>query len=173
MAAIFAFRCSCCGQIHEGSPSYGFKAPDHYASLSEEQKASMGHITSDLCTIKHEEGTDYFIRAVLEVPIHGVSEPFAWGLWVSLSEKSFRRYVETYDDPQEGDGFFGWVCNRVPWYPEGATLATDVVVQRGGKRPLLFLHHGSGDDHPLVVDQRNGISVAKAQEMAEYLNHAA
>jgi hypothetical protein len=38
---------------------------------------------------------------------------------------------------------------------------------------LLFLHHGSGDDHPLVVDQRNGISVAKAQEMAEYLNHAA
>jgi len=45
MAAIFAFKCSCCGRIHEGSPSYGFKAPDHYACLSEEQKAKPGSIT--------------------------------------------------------------------------------------------------------------------------------
>lgn len=173
MAAIFAFTCSCCGKIHEGSPSYGFKAPDHYACLSEEQKAKMGKISSDLCTITHDEGVDYFVRAVLEVPIHGVSEPFTWGLWVSLSEKSFARYVETYDNPVEGDGFFGWVCNRVPWYPSGETLATDVVVRVGGKRPLLFLHHGGANDHPLIVDQRQGITIAKAQEIAEYLAHAA
>ena len=173
MAANFAFKCSSCGEIHEGSPSYGFKAPDHYASLSAEQKEAMGRISSDLCTITHDEHVDYFVRAVLEVPIHGVSEPFTWGLWVSLSEKSFSRYAETYDNPVEGDGFLGWVCNRVPWYPEGETLATDVVVQLDGKRPLLVLHHGSANDHPLILDQRHGISVAKAQEIAEYLNHAA
>lgn len=172
MAAIFAFKCGCCGEIHEGSPSYAFKSPDHYDCLSDEQKQSMGRLGSDLCTITRDGATDYFIRAVLEVPIHGIEEPFMWGVWVSLSEKSFNRYYETFDEPVEGDGFFGWVCNRVPWYPESGSLATDVVVQLGGARPLLRLHHGSADDHPLVVDQQQGISVARAQEIAEYLNHA-
>jgi hypothetical protein len=151
MAAIFAFKCSCCGKIHEGSPSYAFKAPDHYTCLREEQKAAMGYINSDLCTITHEEGTDYFVRAVLEIPIHGIEEPFIWGVWVSLSEKSFKRYVETFDAPVEGDGFFGWVCNAIPWYSPAQTLATDVAVQLGGNRPLLLLHHGSSNDHPLIL----------------------
>ncbi|MFP5409514.1 MAG: DUF2199 domain-containing protein [Gammaproteobacteria bacterium] len=43
MGAIFAFKCSCCGELHEGSPSFAFNAPDQYASLSKEQK---GHTTS-------------------------------------------------------------------------------------------------------------------------------
>ncbi|RQP25226.1 DUF2199 domain-containing protein [Piscinibacter terrae] len=172
MAAIFSFKCSCCGEIHEGSPSYAFKSPDHYHGLTDEQKASMGHLSSDFCTITHDDGTDYFIRAILEVPIHGVEEPFLWGLWASLSEKSFKRYVETYDEPVAGDVFFGWVCNAVPWYPPHASsLAANVVVQVGGQRPLLHLHQANGDAHPLILDQRHGITVAKAQEIAEFLQH--
>ena len=46
--------------------------PDQYACLSEEQREAMGKISSDFCTITHDGGTDHFIRAVLEVPIHGV-----------------------------------------------------------------------------------------------------
>ena len=173
MAGIFAFTCSCCGQVHEGSPSFAFDAPYQYSSLSDEQKASMGRLGSDFCTITHEGQTDYFIRTVLLIPIQGVSEPFMWGVWVSLSEKSFARYRDTYDNPVEGDGFFGWVCNRIPWYPEPeSALAADVLVQLHGRRPLLLLHHGSENDHPLVLDQRDGISIQKAQEIAEYVRHA-
>jgi hypothetical protein len=76
---MFAFKCTCCGEIHEGSPSIGYRMPDQYACLSDEQREAMGTIDSDLCTITHAEGTDYFIRAVLEVPIHGVDDPFLWG----------------------------------------------------------------------------------------------
>src|SRR5215217_4790318 len=117
MATIFTSKCSFCGEIHEGSPSFGFRAPDQYASLSEDQKAKMGTLTEDFCTITHEEGTDHFIRAVLEIPIHGAEEPFLWGVWVSLSEKSFNRYRETYDQPVAGEKFFGWVCNQLSPYP--------------------------------------------------------
>ena len=120
MAAIFAYKCSCCGEVHEGSPSIAYSMPDHYAGLSEEQRESMAELSSDFCTITHDEGTDYFIRAVMEIPIHGVDEPFLWGIWVSLSEKSFERYCETYDSPVAGDGFFGWVCNEIPGYPNKA-----------------------------------------------------
>ena len=169
MAGIFAFKCTCCGSLHEGSPSIAFRAPDQYATLSQEQKAAMGKISSDLCTIRHDEGTDYFIRAILEIPIEGVDEPFLWGVWVSLSEKSFGRYVKTYNEPVEGDGFFGWLCNQLPAYPWEAARPADVLVQLGGQRPIVRLHRVEGD--PLVIDQLNGISVTRAQQIAERSLH--
>lgn len=171
MAAIFAFKCSCCGDIHEGSPSIAFRAPDHYASLSDEQKASIGELSSDFCTITHDDGTDYFVRAVLEVPIHGIEEPFLWGIWVSLSQKSFERYYETYEAPVEGEGFFGWVCNDISVYPYASYRPADVVVQLGGQRPKVILHTGDPEDDQLVMDQTEGISVARAQELAEKAMH--
>jgi hypothetical protein len=171
MAAIFAFKCSNCEEIHEGSPSIGYRMPDPYASLSEEQKATMGELSSDFCTITHEDRTDRFIRAVLEVPIHGIEEPFLWGIWVSLSEKSFDRYVATYDEPVKGDGFFGWVCNAIPDYPYDESRPADVVVQLGGQRPKVILHRGEHDRDPLVIDQARGISIARAQEIAEHVFH--
>ena len=173
MAAIFAFRCSRCGDVHEGSPSIAFSAPDHYASLTDEQKATLGKLSSDFCTITHERGTDYFIRAVLEVPIHGIEEPFLWGVWVSLSEKSFRRYYDTYDDPVEGDGFFGWLCNAPSVYPHEGSRPADVSVQLGGRRPKVVLHRSGAETDQFVLDQIHGISVARAQELAERLRHEA
>jgi hypothetical protein len=171
MAAIFAFKCTCCGEIHEGSPSIAFKAPDQYACLSDDQKSRMGKISSDFCTITHDEGVDYFVRAVLEVPIHGVEEPFTWGVWVSLSKKSFEHYYETYDNPVEGDGFFGWLCNEPSVYAWSESRPADVRVQLGNQRPKVVLHRGEPERDPLVLDQINGISVARAQEIAERSLH--
>ncbi len=172
MAAIFAFKCTCCGEIHEGSPSVGFDAPWHYHSLSAEQKEAMGTLSPDFCTISHDEGVDRFIRAVLEVPIEGAAEPFTWGVWVSLSEKSYARYEETYDAPVEGDGFFGTLCNRLPGYPNTIALHVDVRVQLDRRRPLVVLHRSkSSEPHPLEIDQHEGISIARAQELAELTTH--
>lgn len=172
MAAIFAFTCRCCGEVHEGSPSFAYNEPAPYASLSEEQKKTIAKIDSDLCVIQGAERTDYFARAVLEVPIIGAAEPFTWGVWTSLSEKSFNRYVETYDHPVVGENFFGWVCNRVPFYPvPAATFAADVYVQPGGTRPKLVLRDVRNEGHPLIIDQREGISIARAQEIAEQVMH--
>ena len=173
MAVIFAFKCSCCGETHEGSPSVGYRMPDQYACLSEEQRASVGTMSEDLCTVTHEDGIDRFIRAVLEVPIHGIEEPFLWGIWVSLGEKSFNRYVETYDDPVEGDGFFGWVCNEIAAYPFSESRPADVRVQLGRRRPRVVLHRADHERDPLVIDQVHGISIAKAQEIAELVFHPA
>lgn len=171
MAALFAFKCSCCGNVHEGSPSFAFKAPDQYASLTEEQKLTLGRLTDDLCTIEHAEGTDYFIRAILEVPIHGIEEPFLWGVWVSASEKSFERYVKTYDKPIDGDGFFGWLCNSISVYPKNQTRSADVFVQLDGTRPKVILHCSEESADQLVLDQRDGISFARAQDLAEKAMH--
>ena len=57
MAGIFSFKCSCCGKQHEGSPSFGFKAPDPWLGQPEEIKQA-GKIGDDLCYYTDEDGTN-------------------------------------------------------------------------------------------------------------------
>lgn len=171
MAAIFAFKCSCCGELHEGSPSFAFQAPDPYTWLTDEQKQDIGQLSDDLCVIRRVERTDHFVRAVLEIPIHGVDEPFVWGIWVSASQQSFERYGQTFDSPAEGDGFFGWLCNQIDLYPTGHSRPADVYIQLGGLRPKVVLHSTANDADQLVIDQLSGITVERAQYLAEKAMH--
>ena len=167
MAAIFAFKCRKCAKIHEGSPSFGYDAPWHYSCLTDAEKADA-ELRSDTCVIRHDIGVDRFIRVVLEIPIHGVEEPFTWGVWVSLSEKSFARYLETWDDPDETDSYFGWFYNRLPFYPDTISLKTQVRPRRGGVRPFLELERSG---HLLAEHLYEGLSIGEAQRIAEIAMH--
>lgn len=167
MASIFCFKCTSCGEIHEGAPSFALRAPDPYLEQSEEiQKA--GELGSDLCWYEDEYGMHYFIRVCLEIPIHGYSEPFMWGVWVSLSKESFDDYVETYDSPEDSNCYFGWFCNYLPFYENTYALKTDVHPRGGGNRPYIVLEQS---DHPLCVDYHQGITVERAQDIAEEAMH--
>lgn len=168
MAGIFSFKCSSCEQIHEGSPSFGFGAPDPYLEQSEEVQ-KKGKLTDDLCFYTDEDGTHYFVRTVLEIPIDGVDEPFTWGIWSSLSKASYDRYVDTYDNPDTEDCFFGYLSNYLPFYENTYALKLDVNPQQNNQRPLLVLHDS---EHQLVCDFVNGISIPRAQEIAEHCMHS-
>jgi len=168
MAAIFAFTCSCCGKRHEGSPSFGYKAPMHFDQLSDEDKSAIGKLSDDLCKIEHPEGTDYFARTILEIPIHGIKEPFLWGVWVSLSQESFEKYTSTWGKHDETDSYFGWFSNRLPFYPDTINLKTNVRPRNGGARPILELQP---TEHPLAIHYLHGISVHEAQQIAELAMH--
>lgn len=167
MAAIFSFKCSLCGEVHEGSPSIGFRAPDPYLEQSKEVQEA-GELGSDLCWYQDDDGMHYFIRVCLEIPIHGVAEPFLWGVWVSLSKANFDRYVETCDSPDINDCYFGWLCNYFPYYEKTYALKTQVHPRPGGIRPYIELEES---DHPLCVDFHQGLSIEKAQEIAEISMH--
>lgn len=167
MAAIFSFKCSDCGNIHEGSPSYGFRAPAPYLEQSK-QVQDAGRLTSDLCEYADEEGEHYFVRGCIEIPIHGVADPFLWGVWVSLSRTNYDRYVATYDAPVSSDAYFGWLCNYLPWYEETYALKTQVKPRLGGVRPNVTLEKTS---HPLSVDLYEGITIEKAQQIAKAIMH--
>ena len=167
MAGIFSFKCSCCGKQHEGSPSFGFKAPDPWLGQPEKVKQE-GRIGDDLCYYSDEDGTHYFARVVIEIPIHRVAEPFMWGVWVSLSKESYEHYLETWDEPDPDRAYFGWFCSKLPYYETTYSLAADVHPQAGGARPYLCLHEV---EHELYHDSVNGISIEKAQKIAEIAMH--
>lgn len=91
-----------------------------------------------------------------------------WGVWVSLSEQSFNHYVETWDEPDTSKGYFGWFCSELPYYESTYSLATDVNPHSEGSRPTLCLHE---TEHELYHDFINGISIEKAQKIAELCMH--
>ena len=56
---------------------------------------------------------------------------------------------------------------EIPIYqPTTLSLETHVHTQPVGARPLVELEH---TDHPLAVEQRTGITVARVQQIAEAL----
>lgn len=167
MAGIFSFKCSSCGVVHEGSPSFSFEAPSPYLEQSEEIKA-RGKLGTDLCHYEDDEGHHYFVRVLLEIPIHGVSESFLWGVWSSLSKESFAHYVETYENPDLEKTYFGWLCNYLPHYKGSYAFASDVHPRANGTRPYITLHE---KEHELFHDFKNGISIEKAQTIAELCLH--
>lgn len=170
MAALFAYTCSCCGERHEGSPSFGWPAPHPYDGLSDADRDTIATLTPDTCILRYGDVTDYFARTTLEIPIHGVAEPFLWGVWVSLSEKSFERYTSTWERHDEADRWFGWFSNQLPYYPDTMNLKTTVRPRNGGQRPIIALEE---TDHPLSLHHHHGISRELAQAIAEFAMHRA
>ena len=173
----FEFRCAECGELHRGSPSFSHKLPEHVFDVPEDERVLRVTSTDDICIIRpsaddRDERTTFWIRTILELPIHGVPEPFTWGLWVSQSEEAFERYVDTFDDDQSDDGSFGWLPVHMAAYrnPDGSwpMLKCDVSWGPIGKRPELRLWEC---DNQLYIDQRDGISWERAIEIATPLMH--
>lgn len=170
-AKTFEFRCQCCGEVHRGSPSFGYEKPPAYFAIPEAERADRIKIDADTCEINDDE---FYIRALLEIPVEGADEPFSWGAWVSQSAESFERYMQTYNQDQGGEGSFGWLTVTMPGYvrteagEDWEHLACDVKWQAQGQRPLIEPHEC---DHPLYHDAVNGISWDRAIELARLVMH--
>ncbi|MDX1519914.1 MAG: DUF2199 domain-containing protein, partial [Gammaproteobacteria bacterium] len=125
-------------------------------------------LSDDLCTISHDEGCDYFIRVIVEIPIREVGQGFMWGVWISVSKENFDKYVKHFRSDSYTDHYFGWFSSRLPGYPDTLSIKSRACVQPGGNRPVLELEES---EHPLCVDYHQGISRDRAVSMAESILH--
>lgn len=110
----------------------------------------------------------FFIRGLLPIPILCTEDHFTWGVWVSLSEPNFFLWQENYEAPQRSHigPFFGWLCTRLPIYPDTMHLKTMVHLQDNGIRPRIELEQS---EHLLAKDQHEGIAVQRALELVHEL----
>jgi hypothetical protein len=71
---------------------------------------------------------------------------------------------------QREQPYFGWLSTELPLYqPSTLSLKARVHTQPVGQRPFIEVEP---TDHPLAVEQRTGITLARVQEIAEALLHA-
>jgi hypothetical protein len=165
MSDPFEYICSCCGERHTGLPDVAFDSPLHYHALTADERAAA-FLDSDTCSI----GDNRFVRGVLEIPIIGSPTPFSYGVWVSLSPRNFQTYIELYEarETLPDEPWFGWLCNRLPGYPDTLHLKTHVRLRPHPMRPSIELEP---TDHPLAVEQREGISRDRWREICEMNLH--
>ena len=159
----FSWTCPCCGEQQEGLPALAFTTPDNLPELTMWQWFRHGGYGDDLYVDRESGG--YFVRCVLEIPIIGCEQPLEWGVWSSLSEANFKHYRKTMGgkDRSKLDAMFGWFSSHLPGYPETRGLKCNVVARDAGLRPLIDLEP---TDHPLAIDQRNGITKDRAIDLA-------
>jgi hypothetical protein len=165
MEAPFRFRCSCCGDWHEGLPDLAYRAPDCWDETKAAADPENNKLDSDFCMIgaKH-----FFVRSVLLVPIADSSAVLGWGVWVTQSATNFRLYMETYDATPERVTF-GYLANRLPDYGDTLNMRAHVHWRTGNQRPWVEL---APCDHALYQDWSKGVAREKAIVLAEKSLHS-
>ena len=173
------FMCTTCGRFHSTLPMcYGPAAPELWNQIAESghlAQRALHHLrrffdwrrlSSDQCVID----THYFVLGRVEIPVIGYVQPFAWLAWVSLSEKNFNRAPELWHMPgrEKEPPYFGWLSSALPYDPSTLNLKVNLHTRSVGERPLIELEP---TEHPLAVEQREGISLAKVQQITERLIH--
>lgn len=163
------FECRTCGEYHAELPmEFGAEAPALYLNLSPEEQERC-ELTEDVCVVDEKF---FFLRGRLQLPVIDGDEPFTWGVWASLSKDSFQQTLANWDrDGRESmPPLFGWISTAIPLYPETIHLKSHVITQPIGFRPLIELEP---TDHPLSIEQRNGITIDRVRQIAEAVLHQA
>jgi hypothetical protein len=165
----FRFECATCGKTHDGIPSYHADRPVQYWDVPESKRASDVFLTTDSCVIAERF---FFIRGCIDIPILDVNETFTWGVWVSLKEENFFIWQEHYETAQRSHigPFFGWLCTRLPAYPNTQSLKTMAHMRDNGLRPQIVLEL---TDHPLAIEQHSGITLNRLSEIIHTVESSA
>lgn len=166
----YSYTCSCCGEVHHELPfSWHVPAPAYWHRDWMGRDEPGFYLHPETCVINNEH---FYVRALVELPVLDAQEgPFGWGVWVSLSETNFKRMLDLWDTPgrENEPSYFGWFSSQLPIYPiETVGLKTRLHTRPVGLRPWLELEP---TDHPLAVEQRTGITLARVQEIAESMLH--
>jgi hypothetical protein len=161
------WHCTICGSEHDEIPTcFGIEAPWRDL-VPEAEFARRVQLTADQCVI---DDATFFVRGHIEIPIHDFPEPLAFAVWSSLSEKSFRHVCERWTSRRRAADppYFGWLCSPIACYPSTIHLKLSVQSRAPGLVPAFTVEP---TDHPLAIDQHQGITVARWHEIAHSLLH--
>jgi len=157
----YAWTCSCCGEQHDTLPfDWRMAAPDDYNAVPEAEREARTLISRNFCTVDGQA----FVRGVIEIPVTNFDGTLRFSVWLSVSDASERTILQVWDEPECGrhGPFFGWLRSRLAPYPDTLNLKASLRL-RDDIAPAIDLEP---TDHPLAVEQRRGISVARVAEIA-------
>jgi hypothetical protein len=161
------YTCATCGKLHEGLPGLATAAPLYYYSIL---KGGASYSMPPRLGYLRDRRRVLLRLGCLEIPIAGSPEPFIWGVWTSLSRKSFEAFLRVYNEEHRSqDGpFFGWLSASLKGYPDTENLKTKMHLRDHGQRPFIELEPTA---HPLAVEQRSELTVERVGEiLASYVH---
>jgi len=156
--------------MHSGlAYAFAAPAPDAWTALHRWRRGRQSELGGEQCVIR---GEHFFIRGLVEIPVLGGDEPvFSWNVWSSLSRENFERASALWHSPDRAKEppYFGWLSVELaPVYPTTTSLKLNVHTRELGRRPFLEVEP---TNHPLAVEQREGITVERVRQLNEAMLH--
>ncbi len=167
------WTCKSCDQVHTGLPDLAFRNPSGkvFDDLEKQGNSAFtvsGNIlTEDLC--RYDDY--YYVRTLLNIPINGAEERFAFGVWSTLSVDNFASYLSGFDSGVFSDEgpWFSWLGNRLPLDPPDTQgVKCSLHPQTGRQRPEILIED---PDHPLFRLQRDGASLDQILDILAQCGH--
>jgi hypothetical protein len=162
---MFRFKCGSCDKWHEGAPSLACQVPEPLLSVPPQERLARVQLTADVASL---DWTRFFVRACMEVPIHGTNEYFIWGLWAEVSREDCQDYCDTSEKGIVGGPYDGTLANALPFYPDCFGIPVSVEPRPGDQRPLLLTPEG---DSSLARHLKDGMPEAEARAYFERVLH--
>jgi hypothetical protein len=136
-------------------------------AIPEWQMESRVVITPEQCVI---DDTHFYLRGRIVIPIHGCPEPFVWGVWAQVSAKNFYCAYKRWNAPdrEHEPPYLGRLANDLSSFGAPAGLPLEVHTQPVGRRPHFVVH---SDTSLVAKEQRQGITLARAEELAALMLH--
>lgn len=158
------YKCPCCGKVYSEVPlCFGTNFPDYIHSIPPEERATRVNLMPSLCVVDKEH---FFHRGRLTIPIHNYHENFVFNAWTSISADNFAIRVDNWTNPERNlqGPYFGWLNTMVPSY--GDTINLKTMAHENGL-DLIPSIQIIEENHPLTLDQTQGISYKKALTIVE------
>jgi len=161
------WKCKSCGEEHDELPiCFGFHPPWSMFVEPDEFEDRVA-LTEDTCIIDDDQ---FFIRGNIKIPILKHDELFEYSVWSSLSAEDYAHATQRWDEPDrhKDPPYAGQLMTPIAGYPDTLKLKLKIQTQPCGFVPLITLEKSQ---HPLALEQLNGISIARWHEIAEFMLH--
>lgn len=147
--------------------SYGASAPTLWFAVPPAERAARCELSADQCIVDDY----YFLLGSIQLKVRDTDQSFLWLAWVSLGSENFVRAAEVWNmtGRESEPPYPGRLASELPGYPDTLNLKAEIYTRPVGERPFILLD--DADQHPLAVEQRDGITLARVQEIAESVRH--
>jgi hypothetical protein len=166
------FVCSVCGEHHdELMLDIRMGLPEPVFELSEAERADRAELGEDSGILRSADGLEhYYVRGLLEIPIPSLDRYFGYGAWIEVDAGSYDRIGELWADERgrEEPPFAGRLANELAPYEGTFGLPVMLQLREVELLPAVELVE---TDHLLRAEQQNGITEARAQELAATVMH--
>jgi hypothetical protein len=166
---VAGFFCKSCNLYHDELPvALGPDAPSPWYQVPESERAQRTQLSADQCVI---DGKQFFVRGrIMLLVTDTADEAFTWLAWVAVSKESFMYSSATWNTPGREKSLpsFGWLQTALPYTPSTLNMAVRIRTMPVGERAVIDLDES---DHPLAIEQRDGISSARLQDLVAATLH--
>jgi hypothetical protein len=160
------FVCSVCGEHHdERLLDIRLGLPDVIHALDTDARMQRAWLADDFAVLDDER---FFVRGLLELPVPGLEDRFAYGTWVEVAMSDFQQLMRHWHDEEQFAAVRCTLANELEPYRGTVGLRATLRATAADRLPAVEL---SDAPHELVSAQRHGISVRRSDELAAAVLH--